>query len=66
MLADLGDELFEAIPLDAAFAEEARKVVGFVPEYVASPETNRQVRSALAVKPEIRAFVANYIKSANK
>src|SRR5262245_37878006 len=51
---------------DAAFAEEARKVVGFVPEYVAGPETNRQVRSALAVKPEIRAFVANYIKSANK
>jgi putative tricarboxylic transport membrane protein len=51
---------------DAAFAEEARKVVGFVPEYVASPETNRQVRSALAVKPEIKAFVANYIKSANK
>jgi tripartite-type tricarboxylate transporter receptor subunit TctC len=51
---------------DPAFAEEARKVVGFVPEYVAGPETNRQVRSALAVKPEVRAFVANYIKSANK
>jgi hypothetical protein len=51
---------------DPAFAEEARKVVGFVPEYVAGPETNRQVRSALTVKPEIRAFVANYIKSANK
>jgi hypothetical protein len=51
---------------DAAFADEALKVVGFVPEYVAAPETNQQVRSALAVKPEIRAFVANYIKSANK
>jgi tripartite-type tricarboxylate transporter receptor subunit TctC len=51
---------------DAAFAEEARKIVGFVPEYVAGAETNRQVRSALAVKPEIKAFVANYIKSANK
>jgi tripartite-type tricarboxylate transporter receptor subunit TctC len=51
---------------DAAFAEEARKVVGFVPEYVAGPDTNRQVRAALAVKPEIRAFVASYIKSANK
>ena len=33
---------------DPAFAEEARKVVGFVPEYVAGPDTNRQVRSALA------------------
>jgi tripartite-type tricarboxylate transporter receptor subunit TctC len=51
---------------DPAFADEARKVVGFVPEYVAGPETNRQVRSALAVKPEIKAFVAKYIKSANK
>lgn len=51
---------------DTAFAEEALKVVGFVPEYVAGPETNRQVRSALTVKPEIRTFVADYIKSANK
>ncbi len=51
---------------DPAFAEEARKVVGFVPEYVASPDTGRQVRSARTVKPEIRAFVAKYIKSANK
>jgi tripartite-type tricarboxylate transporter receptor subunit TctC len=51
---------------DPAFAEEARKVVGFVPDYVAGPDTNRQVRTALSVKPEIRAFVANYIKSANK
>lgn len=51
---------------DPAFAEEARKVVGFVPDYVASPDTNRQVRAALSVKPETRAFVANYIKSANK
>ena len=51
---------------DTAFAEEALKVMGFVPEYVAGPDTNRQVRSALVVKPEIRAFVANYIKSANK
>lgn len=51
---------------DPAFAEEARKVVGFVPEYVASPDTNRQVRAAPSVKPETRAFVANYIKSAKK
>jgi tripartite-type tricarboxylate transporter receptor subunit TctC len=51
---------------DSVFADEAMKVVGFVPEYVAGPETNRQVRSALTVKPEIRTFVANYIKSANK
>jgi hypothetical protein len=51
---------------DRAFAEEAMKVIGFVPEYVATPETGRQVRSALKVKPEIRAFVANYIKNPKK
>ena len=28
--------------------------MGFVPEYVAGPDTNRQVRQALVVKPEIR------------
>ena len=51
---------------DQAFAEDAMKVVGFVPEYVATPETGRQVRNALKVKPEIRTFVANYIKGAKK
>ncbi len=51
---------------DKAFAEEAFKLMGFVPEFVASAETNRQVRQALVVKPEIREFVAAYIKRANK
>jgi len=51
---------------DPAFAEEANKTMGFVPEFVASPETNRQVRQALVVKPEVREFVAAYVKRANK
>jgi hypothetical protein len=51
---------------DKAFAEDAMKSIGFVPEYVAGPDTNRQVRAALTVKPEIRAFVADYIKNTNK
>jgi hypothetical protein len=51
---------------DKAFAEDSLKTIGFVPEYAAGPETNRQVRSALAVKPEVRTFVADYIKKANK
>ncbi len=42
------------------------KTIGFVPEYVAGAETNRQVRQALVREPEIKAFVADYIKSANK
>jgi len=55
-----------ALNTDKEFAEDALKTIGFVPEYVAGPETNRQVRQALVVKPEIRAFVADYIKNANK
>jgi len=51
---------------DLAFAEEATKAIGFAPDFEAGPETNRQVRRALVVKPEIRAFVADYIKSASK
>ena len=48
---------------DPAFAEDAAKAIGFVPEYVAGPETNRQVRQALTVKPEVRSFVLDYIKA---
>ena len=55
-----------ALNSDKAFAEDALKSIGFVPEYAAGPQTNGQVRSALAVKPEVRAFVADYIKKANK
>jgi len=47
---------------DKDFAAEAMKVVGFVPEYVADPDTGRQVRQALAVKPEIRTFVTSYMR----
>jgi len=51
---------------DKAFAEEAVKAIGFAPDFEAGPDTNRQVRQALVVKPELRAFVADYIRSANK
>jgi putative tricarboxylic transport membrane protein len=49
---------------DKAFAEDALKTIGFVPEYSAGPETNRQVRQAIVLRPEIKAFVADYIKNA--
>jgi tripartite-type tricarboxylate transporter receptor subunit TctC len=51
---------------DPAFAEEAAKTIGFVPEYVAGPDTKRQVGRALTVTPAVRAFVADYIRSARK
>ena len=51
---------------DRAFAEEAAKAIGFSPDFEAGPDTNRQVRQTLAIRPETKAFVAEYIKSANK
>jgi hypothetical protein len=51
---------------DPAFAEDANKAMGFVPHYDTGPDTNREVRQALAVKPEMRAFVAEYAKSLKK
>jgi hypothetical protein len=33
---------------------------------VAGPNTNAQVRRALSITPQMRAFIANYVKSAKK
>ena len=51
---------------DPAFAEDSMKALGFVPNYVTGPDTNRLARQTLTVRPETRAFVADYIKRANK
>jgi tripartite-type tricarboxylate transporter receptor subunit TctC len=47
---------------DKEFAQDADKAVGFVPEYVAGPNTGNQVRKALTTHPEIQAFLDDYIK----
>ena len=51
---------------DKAFAEETMNSIGYVPEAVTGPHTNRQVRQALNVSPDVRSFVADYIKRAKK
>ena len=51
---------------DAEFAQEAMSALGYVPSYEAGPQTNRQVRAALTVSPEIRTFVLDSIKNAKK
>ncbi len=51
---------------DADFAQDALGTLGYVPNYEAGPQTNRQVRTALTVSPEIRAFVLDSIKNAKK
>jgi tripartite-type tricarboxylate transporter receptor subunit TctC len=47
---------------DKAYAEEALKVIGYVPEYTTGPNTNHEVRDGLSVRPEIKAFIADYVK----
>jgi tripartite-type tricarboxylate transporter receptor subunit TctC len=51
---------------DKAYADDALKVIGFVPEYTTGPDTNREVREGLSVRPEIKAFIADYVKKGNK
>jgi tripartite-type tricarboxylate transporter receptor subunit TctC len=51
---------------DKDYAEEAMKVIQFVPHYETGPGINAQVRRRLEVGPELRAFVADYIKAAKK
>ena len=51
---------------DTEFANDAMKTMGYVPEYDAEPDTNDIVRNALIVRPEIRTFVADYIKQLGK
>ncbi|MGE5538237.1 MAG: hypothetical protein ACM30I_06450 [Gemmatimonas sp.] len=51
---------------DKDYADEAVKQIGYVPEYVAGPDTNRHVREALNTTPEMRSFMQDYIKKAGK
>ena len=48
------------------FAAEAIKTIEFAPNYDTGADINERARSKLAASPEISAFVADYIKSANK
>ena len=42
------------------------KVLGYVPEYTTGPNTNKEVREGLTVSPQMRAFLADYVKRANR
>jgi len=51
---------------DQEFAQEAQKSLQFVPHYVTGGDLNARVRRTLVVRPEVRAFVAEYIKNPPK
>jgi tripartite-type tricarboxylate transporter receptor subunit TctC len=51
---------FEKLNGDPAFAQESMKAIGFVPDFEAGPQVQRQVQQALTIKPEVKRFVDNY------
>ena len=60
------EALRAAIPrvnADKLYAEEAEKVFGFVPQWEASPDTNKVAQTALTVRPEVRTFLTDYMKN---
>ena len=64
-IAALRDAI-EQLNDDKSYADEAIKTLGFAPEWVAGPDTNAQVRRALSITPQMRSFIANYVKSGKK
>ena len=51
------------VNVDKDYAEDAQKAFGFVPLWQASPDTAKVAQTALSVKPEVRAFLADYMKN---
>jgi putative tricarboxylic transport membrane protein len=51
---------------DQEFAVESVKTIGFAAEYETGSDLAMRVRSLLVASPEVRAFVTDYIKSAQK
>jgi hypothetical protein len=51
---------------DKEFAAESTKLIEFAPEFETGPDIAPRVRGMLTASPEVRAFVADYIKSAGK
>jgi tripartite-type tricarboxylate transporter receptor subunit TctC len=51
---------------DPAYAEEAQKTFGFVPLWEGSTDTQRVAETALAIEPQVRAFLKDYMKNVPK
>jgi tripartite-type tricarboxylate transporter receptor subunit TctC len=61
----LADAIVE-LNSDKDHAAEAMNTIGFVPEWQVGPDVNQTVRSVLSMRPEVRSFLIDYIKAANK
>jgi len=50
---------------DQEFAAESIRTIAFAPDYETGPDIAARVRALLVASPEVRAFVADYIKVGN-
>jgi len=55
-----------AVNRDPAYAEEAQKTFSFVPLWEAAPDTSKVAQTALSVPPQVRTFLADYMKNLPK
>ena len=53
----------ERLNNDKDFADEAMKVIQFVPEYPTGPDMSNKIRSMLVASPEMRKFVNDYMRN---
>jgi tripartite-type tricarboxylate transporter receptor subunit TctC len=51
---------------DKDHAADAMSIIGFVPEWQVGADVKETVRSVLSMRPEVRSFLIDYIKAANK
>jgi tripartite-type tricarboxylate transporter receptor subunit TctC len=51
---------------DPAYAEEAEKTFGFVPQWEPRPDTREIAQAALSIAPEVRSFLTDYIRNSPK
>jgi len=51
---------------DKAYAQEAERSFGFVPQWEARPDTPKVAQAALSVPPDVRTFLVDYIKNVPK
>ena len=55
-----------AVNADKEYAAEAIGTIGFVPDWDAGPDVERTVQAAVSIAPEVRNFLADYMKAASR
>jgi tripartite-type tricarboxylate transporter receptor subunit TctC len=59
-------EAIERLNNDKDFADEAMKVIQFVPEYPTAPDMSNKIRAMLVATPEMRKYINEYMRNVPK